>query len=111
MINVLVLFGEPVDQAAFDAHFAEAHRPILTDLPGLEGYRVNEVAAASSGPRPYRLVLELQFPSQDAMQIGLNSDRGQAMARDYSRFASGGVTILFCQSTEPVGGRSSGAKS
>ena len=101
MINVLVLFGEPVDQAVFDAHFAQVHRPIFTDLPGLEGYRVNEVAAASAGPRPYRLVLELQFPSQEAMQDGLNSDRGQAMAHDYSHFASGGVKILFCHSTKP----------
>jgi len=98
MINVLVLFGEPVDQAAFDAHFTDVHRPMLTGLPGLEGYRVNEVAAAESGPRPYRLVLELQFLSQEAMQEGLNSDDGQAMARDYSHFASGGVTILFCES-------------
>jgi uncharacterized protein (TIGR02118 family) len=103
MINVLVLFGEPIDQAAFDAHFTDVHRPMLTDLPGLEGYRVNEVAAAASGPRPFRLVLELQFPSQEAMQEGLNSDSGQAMARDYSHFASGGVTILFCESPGPAG--------
>jgi uncharacterized protein (TIGR02118 family) len=103
MINVLLLFGEPVDQAAFDTHFAQVHRPMLTDLPGLEGYRVNEVAAASSGPRPYRLVLELQFPTQEAMQEGLNSDSGQAMARDYSHFASGGVTILFCESPGTAG--------
>jgi uncharacterized protein (TIGR02118 family) len=103
MINVLVLFGEPVDEAAFDAHFAQAHRLILADVPGLEGYRVNEVAAASVGPRPYRLVLELRFPSQEAMQEGLNSERGQAMARDYGQFASGGVTILFCNPNDPVG--------
>ena len=98
MVNVLVLFGEPIDQAAFDTHFTDVHRPMLTRLPGLEGYRVNEVAAAESGPRPYRLVLELQFLSQEAMQEGLNSDGGQEMARDYSHFASGGVTILFCES-------------
>ena len=104
MINVLVLFGEPIDQAAFDTHFTDVHRPMLTSLPGLEGYRVNEVATAESGPRPYRLVLELQFPSQEAMQEGLNSDGGQAMARDYSHFASGGVTILFCESSGLDGG-------
>ncbi len=103
MINVLVLFGEPIDQTAFDTHFTDVHLPMLTDLPGLESYHVNEVAAAASGPRPYRLVLELQFPSQEAMQEGLNSDGGQAMARDYSHFASGGVTILFCESPGPAG--------
>ena len=32
------------------------------------------------------------------MQESLNEADGQAMARDFQVFASGGVTILFCQS-------------
>jgi hypothetical protein len=34
------------------------------------------------------------------MQEGLNSKIGQKMASDFNKFASGGVTILFCQSNK-----------
>ncbi len=37
------------------------------------------------------------------MQEGLNSDRGQAVARNYGHFASGGVTVLCCEPSETVG--------
>ena len=44
--------------------------------------------------------MELQFDSEDAMQEGFNSEKGQAMARDLYRFASGGATTLFTYATK-----------
>jgi hypothetical protein len=46
------------------------------------------------------MIVELHFSSQEAMQEGLNSKIGQKMAGDFKRFASGGVSILFCQSNK-----------
>ncbi len=98
MHKVLILFGPPVDQAAFARYFEETHRPILDGLPHLGGIEVNWVAGSVSGDLPVHLLVELLFPTEEALQDGLNSVAGQKMARDYPSFASGGVTILLSNS-------------
>ena len=60
---------------------------------------MNRVVDAAIGTAPYYLIVELQFPTEEAMQEGLNSTAGQSMARDFQAFASGGVTVLFCRPT------------
>jgi uncharacterized protein (TIGR02118 family) len=99
MVNVLTLFGMPVDQAAFDDYFATKHRPLLLQVPNVDQLVINRIAGAASGESPFFLIVELRFPSEKAMEEGLNSEAGQAMARDYGNFASGGVTVLFSQTT------------
>jgi uncharacterized protein (TIGR02118 family) len=97
MINVLILFGIPLDVAAFDAYFDQTHRLLLQTLPDVEHVLVNRVTGSAAGRAAYHLVVELRFPSEEAMQESLNAEEGQAMARDFRSFASGGVTILFCR--------------
>ncbi len=99
MYKVLILFGPPLDKAAFVQHFEETHRSILDGLPRLESIEVNWIAGSVTGELPIHLLVELLFPAEEALQDGLNSVAGQKMARDYPSFASGGVTILL---SEPV---------
>ena len=102
-VKVLVLYGEPADQDLFDAYFEETHRSLLAKIDRLDALSINRVAGAANGASPYRIVAELHFGSEGAMQEGLNSESGQKMARDFARFASGGATILFCHtSTEAI---------
>ena len=96
MVKVLVLFGNPVDIPLFEQHFERVHRPLLAQIPELQAFQINNVVGAVVGEPSFHLVVELQFLSEEAMQEGLNSDQGQAMARDLPNFASGGVTILLC---------------
>ncbi len=98
MRKVLILFGPPVDQAAFARYFEETHRPILDSLPHLGAIEVNWIAGSVSGDLPVHLLVELLFPTEETLQDGLNSVAGQKMARDYPSFASGGVTILLSNS-------------
>ena len=98
MYKVLILFGPPLDKAAFARHFEETHRPILDGLPRLESIEVNWIAGSVTGELPVHLLVELYFPTEAALQDGLNSVAGQKMARDYPSFASGGVTILLSES-------------
>ena len=107
MVKVLVLFGIPIDPPAFDQHFEQAHQPLLAKMPGLDALHINSVSGAAKGDSPFYLIAELHFASEEAMQGGLNSEIGQMMARDFGTFASGGVTILFCQSyaVERIAGR------
>ncbi len=99
MVKVLLLFGKPVDTESFDQHFEQSHRSMLTEIPNLKELQINRVAGAVTGDSPFHLVAELQFASEEAMQEGLNSEAGKKMARDFGKFASGGVTILLCQSS------------
>ncbi len=99
MDKVLILFGPPVDGAAFARYFEETHRPLLDRLPRLGAVEANWVTGAVIGDVTVHLLVELNFASEQALQDGLNSDAGQKMARDYPSFASGGVTILLGNST------------
>ncbi len=97
MVSALILFGVPTDPGAFDKHFAEVYRPLLLRIPRVKELRLHRVDGAAKGDPPFRVVAEVRFSSEEAMQEGLNSEEGQAMARELGRFASGGVTVLFCQ--------------
>ena len=98
MIKVLLLFGNPVDKIDFDEHFEKTNLPLLVQVPKVDDVLINRVAGAAAGNSPYHMIVELHFSSQKAMQEGLNSKIGQKMAADFKNFASGSVTILFCQS-------------
>lgn len=103
MIGLLVLFGKPVDAAEFDRYFEQEHFPLAALLPGLQDIRVNRVVGAVEGVSGFHMVLELGFDSAEELQNSLNSSAGQAMARDYSNFASGGTELLICHlETSPM---------
>ena len=97
MIKALVLFGTPADEEAFYPYFRATHLPLIEAVPCVERFSTTRVAGAAIGESPYALIVELEFPSEETMLQGLNSEAGQAMASDYPAFASGGVTILLGQ--------------
>ncbi len=94
MVKVLVLFGHPNDTDGFDRHFGNIHCPLLKEIPALEAIGINVVEGVVTGESDVYRIVELQFASESAMREGLNSEAGQTMARDYSAFATGGVTVL-----------------
>lgn len=100
MVKVLILFGEPTDVDLFASHFEQTHRALLSDIPELSGIEICHVAGVLTGDSPCHLVVQLQFPSEEAMRDGLNSEPGQRMARDFSNFATGGLSILLCRTYE-----------
>jgi uncharacterized protein (TIGR02118 family) len=104
MFKVLILFGKPVDEISFQRYFEESHCPIVKRIPRLETANFNWVAGSIEGDAPYYLVVELIFAAEEALQDGLNSEAGQAMAQDFTNFASGGVTILLCTSSDAGAG-------
>ena len=99
-VKVLILFGKPVDEDLFGRHFEAVHRKMLEGFEGLQRRTINYVAGSVTGDSSFHMLVELQFATELEMQRALNSAAGQAMARDFSNFASGGVTILLCRSEE-----------
>ena len=97
MQTVLILFGVPSDTDAFDRHLEDNFSPLLRSVPNVGRIAFNHIAGAAHGESPYYLIIELQFDSVEAMQEGLNSQAGQAMAADLSEFSSGGYSLLFAE--------------
>ena len=100
MFSALILFGFPNDPVAFETHFAEKYRPLLLRIPRLKKLIVNRVAGAAKGDPAFYALVEVQFASEEAMQDGLNSEDGQAVARELELFASGGFDVLFSRTEE-----------
>jgi uncharacterized protein (TIGR02118 family) len=101
-VKVLILFGKPVDEDLFGRHFESVHLKLLDDLEGVRQRSVNHVAGSVTGDSPFHLLVELQFVTEADMQHALNSAAGQTMARDFTNFASGGVSVLLCRSDDTI---------
>jgi uncharacterized protein (TIGR02118 family) len=95
MAQLLALYHQPANPAAFDRYYFETHVPIARKIPGLLSYVVNNgpVNAIAGSPAPY-LIAELEFDSMADLQSALSSAEGQAAAGDLSNFAQAGVTLL-----------------
>ncbi len=98
-VSTQLLYGMPLEAAAFDEYFAAHHHDLLLRIPNVQQVVVHRVAGAALGDSPFHMMVELQFDSEEAMQEGLNSETGQSMASDFGNFTSGGVTVLFCEAT------------
>ena len=96
MVKVIVLYGQPSDPSAFEAHYTGTHVPLAEKLPGLRLFEASRVVgSADGGDPPYYRVAELSFDSQEALQAALGSAEGQETVADIPNFASGGATVLF----------------
>jgi uncharacterized protein (TIGR02118 family) len=95
MAQLLALYHQPADPAAFDRYYFETHVPIAKKIPGLRSYVVNDgpLNVIAGSPAPY-LIAELSFDSMPDLQSALSSAEGQAAAADLSNFAQAGVTLM-----------------
>jgi uncharacterized protein (TIGR02118 family) len=100
VVKVLILFGYPIDQEIFDHYFEQNHRKLIEQIPNLQASKINHVAGAVTGESPFYCIVELEFNTEKDMRESLNSESGQLMASDFSNFASGGVSVLLCQTTD-----------
>jgi uncharacterized protein (TIGR02118 family) len=97
MLRVLAMYGLPTDAGAFDSYYRSTHIGLAQRLPGLRRYTISRGLAAMQGDSPYRLMAELDFDDEAALNAALNSPEGQAVVGDLANFATGGVTLSTCQ--------------
>jgi uncharacterized protein (TIGR02118 family) len=95
MAQLLALYHQPADPAAFDRYYFETHVPIAKKIPGLRSYITNNgpVNVIAGSPAPY-FIAELSFDSMADLQSALASAEGQAAAGNLSNFAQAGVTLM-----------------
>lgn len=93
--QLTVLYHQPEDPAAFDAHYESKHAPLAKKMPGLRGYTTQKPAPGPDGsPAAEYLVASLVFDDAAAFGTAAASEEGKAAVNDVANFATGGVTML-----------------
>lgn len=90
MHDVIVLYNQPVDPAAFDAHYTGTHVPLVHELPDLVEFTWGKVAGSDG----YYVVARLTYANADDAAASMASDPGKASVEDLANFAQAGVTVL-----------------
>jgi len=94
-VKLVVLYTQPDDPAAFDAHYFSVHMPLVAALPGLQRAETGQLTKAldGGGQTFYRLT-ELYFADRGAMNAALGSPEGQASAADFQKIAPTGSRMF-----------------
>jgi uncharacterized protein (TIGR02118 family) len=94
--KLVVLYTQPDDADAFDAHYRDVHAPLVDPIPGLLRWELAKiVAAADPGDLPYYQIAELHFADADAITAAFATEEGQAAAADYGQIAPPGSRMFI----------------
>lgn len=92
MHDIIVLYAQPADPEAFDAHYRDTHVALVEGLPLLQefswGHAENETDA------DYYLVARMTYADADAAAASMASPQGKAAVADLANFAEAGVSVL-----------------
>lgn len=95
MIKLTVLYGNPVDPAAFEAYYSGTHMPLVAKIKGIVKAETTKFFPEADGSNPaYYRMAELYFNNPEELQKAMGSPEGAATSADLANFASGGLTIL-----------------
>jgi len=98
MVKFVVMYGQPEDPAAFDAHYADTHVPLVEQIPNLRRFEAGKVVGTpDGGAPPFYYLAELSFDDAAAMQAAMGSAEGQAAGADVGTFATGGATVMIVE--------------
>jgi uncharacterized protein (TIGR02118 family) len=97
MVKLVVLYARPADAAAFDRHYAEAHTPLVRQVPGLRRLEVSRATGAPRGDAPYYLMAEMYWESAEAMNTAMVSPEMRAVGQDARAFAGDLITMFFAE--------------
>lgn len=107
-VKLVVLYPTPTDVDAFDRAYAEEHAPMVNEkVPNLSRWTASKVIGTAkvkgtpTGDAPlYHLVVELYFPSVEALQEAFGTEDGQETAAHAVSISSGGPPVLLVSEEE-----------
>lgn len=95
MIKLVALYRRPEDTAAFDAHYADVHAPLMRKVPGLERMEITRNIQAFRGEPEYYLIAEMYFRDRQAFDAAMASEENRAAGKDLMSFAREVVTMFY----------------
>jgi uncharacterized protein (TIGR02118 family) len=94
-VKLVVLYTRPDDPEAFDQQYLGTHMPLVDKIPGLQRAESGRfIGAADGGEKTYYRIAELYFADRDALNAGLGSPEGNAVAADYQKIAPPGSRLF-----------------
>jgi uncharacterized protein (TIGR02118 family) len=101
MIKLTALYGKPQNPEAFERYYVDIHTPIALKIKGMRRYEIAKVSGTADGSSaPYYRTADIYFDDLQALQVALESAEGRATAADLANFATGGVTLMICESQD-----------
>jgi uncharacterized protein (TIGR02118 family) len=98
LFRITSLHGFPDDPEEFDRYYGSVHTPIVQRIPGVRNIRFGRALATVNGDvPPYYLVSDVYFDDKASFEAALESPQMKQALADVPNFASGGVTIMFCE--------------
>ncbi|MGI8657247.1 MAG: EthD family reductase [Candidatus Limnocylindria bacterium] len=95
MPRLVVLYNQPDDADAFDAHYRDVHSPIVSRYPNLRDVRLSKLTGVAGRDAAYYLMAEMLFDSAADLDEAVMSEAGAASAKDLRNFAGAGVTMFI----------------
>ncbi|GGC85687.1 hypothetical protein GCM10011512_10690 [Tersicoccus solisilvae] len=92
MHQLLVLYPEPADRAAFEQYYRTRHLPLAARLPRVRASRFS--LALDGAASPYVAVFEAEFDSAEDFAAAMASPEGQAVEADVPNYAPPGTVVL-----------------
>ena len=93
--RLIVLYSQPEDPAAFDAHYRDVHTPLVRQYPNLRGILLTRTDGVAGRQPDFYLMAEMRFDSRADLEAALGSDAGRESGRDLRNFAGAGVSLLI----------------
>jgi uncharacterized protein (TIGR02118 family) len=97
-VRIVSLHGQPADPDEFDRYYRQVHMPLVQAIPGVRTIRFGRaVRTADGSPPPYYVVSDVYFDDMAGLEAALGSPEMAEAIGDVPNFATGGVTIMFCE--------------
>jgi len=101
--KVIVLYPTPQDVNVFDRAYVHDHAPMVTpeNFKGLTKFISSKVVGTPDGsPAPFYRVVELHFPSMEALQAAAASSSAQQAIAHAVSISTGGKPIFLVAEEE-----------
>ena len=96
MAKMIVLYPQPADPAEFDRVYEAEHIPLCKEsYPSMTRMVANKVTGAPMGTPPYYMIVEIEFPSNEALQEAMGTKANRNVGRHAMQMSTGGPIVVL----------------
>src|ERR1700756_3747082 len=95
-VKLVVIYPRPKDIQAFETVYNRDHVPMaVTKLAGKTKLVATRVLGSPNGKPPFHRIVEIYFPSMDAMEACATSEGGKQTIANAVSISSGGAPVFL----------------
>ena len=95
-VKLTVIYDNPTDPEAFEAHYATTHAELAAKLPSVLRSETAKVFPKEDGsPTPAYRTADVYFADYDTAVAALGSPQGQAVVADVKEIGAAGFKMLL----------------